>query len=452
MVRFAHKKAFSVGFKLNDIRNGSIEDIEEMLPRAAIALQYFWIWPNDLPNDALPAVVFDIAKVYAALIRAADSEVDKEEARHQGIVLAAIRTGMVEMFKLQYTDMSPGEVNKKIMTWHETAAETPKKPVPVAGSSAATVLPEIAEEEDEPEKKPAKVLKGEFEVKFPTALKVAAEKYLDDWTDPTDMEMFMASQHISLSVGVMACQGHSIVKCGHHFLSKVEAGQRGAWDGLKKQFLQGFSRGAGEWSGLSSSKWEDVAFHKAGHPVSMALKIRWAQDPAISDKVNRSGWGSIANRLPATEPDFELARVAWALVEKVKVTIVMMGGKVDTSRLATVIQRVEKEKTATARLPLIHDAILMTKAKAYEIAYCAGLLEAMCMQSGQPKHTILNSKGLAKLRSEEVSAGADAGLDYSAYTRNRREMREKGEIGAMSVVFGEHAKETAPIVLEHQMT
>lgn len=410
---------------ISDLRNGKLEDITEILPRVAIAPERRWILVADLPEKLLEARLPEIACAYGALIIASNPGLNEVAARQQGIVLAAIRLGMWKSFALSQTDLSPGETRTNLVRY---IAPTAPAPDPAATSSASTTI-------GTGKKKDAKADKGTFQYTWKDSKRTAGEAFVGKWGPLTNEEITAAQHLVGLASAILMLQGVSLVKCGHHFLSAPGQSMRKPWDGLLKQFRSKVQSVV--WPGLDAPWFEDLAFHAAGHPILMSMKKDFAQNPDMKERIKRAGWGVVAIRLPATEPDFEVVKAVIALFERVGPTMTAMGGTVNVAGLVEARLQVEQETDSKQRSAYVARSVGAVHSREPAIGYAIGIMEAMLLVSVGGTNTILAARSITKIKNDQPATVAEGSSDYRAYMASRRDARDRGRIEAMSVDFGE---------------
>jgi hypothetical protein len=402
-LNIANVEALQLPFPTQDLRNGQLDQIAAVVPRAAIPPAFFWLL--DVPVVGLDAISVSTLMVrnYAARMEG----LGEAAARDKAIVLAAVRAGARAFWALQDAELSQGEV---------AAAEVTYVPEAVPAPPAAAV--------------PAHVTAA-----FTAGNVGAADAAWNGFVELTAGERETMQYLVLLGIAAPPTQGWSLVKNGHHFLSNAGDAARAGWNAVRRQWASKLPATVSQWVTARNAWFDDVAFHKACHPIEMAFKIGLAQAIDTPRRLKAADFGSAAVRLPATEPDFEYAKVTLAVLAKVSGTITGMGGQVNTTALAAANAAVMTAAPGQARSNLIAIAIGMAHTRDPMIAVAAGILQATLDASGVGRDTLLTSFGMRKLIADypaEASAGANM---YRAWMQRQRDLIAQGTFTAPVIVF-----------------
>ncbi|GAB2210051.1 hypothetical protein Drorol1_Dr00015304 [Drosera rotundifolia] len=147
--------------------------------------------------------------------------------------------------------------------------------------------------------------------------------------DATDVERAVMSDLIMCDMGIPPLQGTHLMATGHHYLSAPGERSKQMFTVVEKQFWK--KSPTKEWVKADKEDIQDVLWHKAGHPINMAIKYRIAVDPTVPVKLRTAMTDSAASRLPAKESILKAAETLRTLVVNVRPFFESYGG--DTSYL-----------------------------------------------------------------------------------------------------------------------
>jgi len=390
---------YEVTFDVPNVRNGAVEDIVAMVPRATVPIAYQWIGIAGIDEEDHVTFALVYARLTAAWIRVQEPGMPIAEVRAKAIVLAGIRVGALVAYRLTGHDISDGEFAGSLATYVDGGDDN---------DDSAAIMPDD------------QTVEG-FAAAFgaiPTL---------------TEAEQVLLNFHITLGVPVVVTQGWSIVKCGHHFLSAPGLKMKSSWDAVKRQFGQMSTPEVREFVTQNSEWWEDIAFHKACHPVSMVLKQSLASDPEVAQRVSRSGWGSAAVRLPVVESEFEVVKAVMALANKVREPVMELGGTFTVDHLAQLIANVFSAHSTQARAVATAEAVQFVNDRAATVAYMGGMLQEMTMTSGTS--TILTAFSIKRILQAEPSSTNRGQTDYRSILRKRQEDIAAGVAHAANITL-----------------
>jgi len=395
---------FTVPFALPDLRNGSLGAVTAVVPSSAIPAHYYWLGIGGLPADKVVAFLEILARGYYTMIRVGAPSLSDATARDQAIVLASVRTGIRTMWAIQATDLSAGEIVPSVLTYR---------------ARDATVTPAVAEG---------------VSTNFTGGTATAYAAPWGTWTQFTPAEKEVAVHHIALAVAILPTQGWSLVKTDHHYLSDAPASMRAGWTAVKKQFDSKVPASVKAWVEARAAWWGDIAFHKSGHPVEMAVKIGLAGSPATGPKLTRAGYGSAAVRLPATDPAFEYVKLVLAILTKTSGVLTSLGATVDTSRLEAARAAVFNEADVQVRAGLIATAVSLAHTQDPSLAVAAGVLQYLT--EAETSNTITKSFGFKRLVAEYPAELASGRLMAVANAARQRQAIADGNPVAIRITFG----------------
>lgn len=402
---------FTVPFELPNLRNGELGTINAVVPSSAIPPQYYWLGIADMPIARAVAFLEILARGYYAQIRALAPTIAADVARGQAIVLAGIRTGTRVMWQLVTADLSASEMSPAMLTYR----------APVGAVAAAANVPAVAG-----------IAEG-VSVNFAGGTADASRTAWNGWQAMSAEENLVATHMITLAIAVLPTQGWSLVKTGHHYLSDGTPAMKAGWNALKKQYDSKIPAEVKTWIDGRTAWWSDIAFHKACHPVSMAVKLLIAGAVTTPAKLTKAGFGSAAVRLPATDPAFEYAKLVQAILTKTAGLLVSLGAEVYTEGLTQAVTRVFETDDAAARAERIAYAVSLAHSQDPLVAVAAGMLAYLTEE--QAGNTITRSYGYKRLVSEypaEMNMGRTLA---TAQTRRQRELIAEGKPIALKINF-----------------
>jgi hypothetical protein len=368
--------AFSVPYALPDLRNGTLGSITAVVPSSAIPSYYYWVGIGGLPDDRVVAYLEVFARTYYTMIRAGAPAISDATARDQAIVLAAVRVGTRKLWSIGTADLGASEIAPGYLTYR--AADANATPPVVEGVTTS----------------------------FTGGTATAFGGPWGAWTGLTAEEKEVAVHHIALAVAILPTQGWSLVKTEHHYLSDAPSAMRSGWTAVKKQFDGKVPASVKAWVEARAAWWGDIAFHKACHPIEMAVKISMAGSPATGPKLQRAGYGSAAVRLPATDPAFEYVKLILAILTKTGGVLTSLGATISTTLLVAAHDAVFAETNTATRANLIAVAVSLAHSQDPSMAVAAGVLQYLT--EAEPSNTITRSYGYRRLVADypaEVNMG-----------------------------------------------
>jgi len=395
---------FSTTFTVSDIRNGALESIVASVPSTAIPQEFYWVGVSDLPANRAVKFAEVIVRAHYAYIRRINSSIPEAKARETAIIVGGTRAGITAYWSVTTADLSPSELGGRIATYRAAAGTDPEG-VTVTTTSGSTTT-------------------------------TAQQGDWTNWVALTSTERARVAYHILLGIAIIPGQGYSLVNTGHHFLSTAGKKARAGWDAIKKQFLQMVDAPTREWITGLGADWEDLAFHKAGHPVLMSLKISMASDPSMRDKIKRAGFGAAAVRLPAISPEFMKARVAQSMIMKASSILTAAGATIDTVALDNIVGRVVNETDAAARALLVEQSKGVVDRAGADLGIVAGIVQKVSEDLPTAQQTLTNSFTFRKIVAEYPAEVARGMMLARAVLSRQREAIERGTSSGVSISFG----------------
>jgi len=377
-----------------DIRNGAIRDIQQAAPKASIDAAWKWAAVDNLPAErAVDCVEYYIRGAYAVLVTAlgnAITDPQRAEARRKALVLGAIRAGAHAAYRLTAADFTPTELTQSGYAY-------------VNGRIAARA--------------------GNGTVNGRHALAVGMPRI-----EPVEVELISAMVYLGMAVPVL--QGVSLVNSGHHFLPTT----KNIFDGQRKQALGLLHEPARALVDAMGATFDDMAFHKACHPISPPVKRRLAKDPEVPARLIMSGHGATAIRLPAVPSDAAIGKAGVALIQSAKPTIQSMGHHVDVTNGIALIRDLEQSAEGAPERAAVVAIQDWAAAQRGNLAFCAGIVQHVHEALGTGRHTLLNAYSVKKVMSDGP-ADVQRGVVYARVAAaNLRRSLEDGSFADPNIM------------------
>jgi hypothetical protein len=372
-----------------DLRNGDPANITQAAPKASIAQQFKWTHVTGMTSDNIVRFVdIVIRATYAQYLAAATvniTDAQRAMARDAAIIMGSVRAGAAAAYKLTPADLNAEEIVGAGFEIH------------VVNDRATT-----------------RVDAGTAGGKHAVATGMAGL---------TRDEVAVVGTLIYLGMAVPAMQGISLVLSGHHFLPTT----KNTFAGMKKQASQVGGSVVAAWIEQRGDTFDDLAFHKACHPISAPRKRTWAKSTDLAARLIASGHGAVAIRLPALPSDAQGGKAALAVIGKAAPVIEGMGHTVSVDQGAALIAAVEVAPEGRDEINAVNAVKAWLAANASSIAFCAGIVQAIAESGAGGRETTLNAYSMRKIVSEKA-ADVSRGTTYArAYTTRLREQALSGE-------------------------
>jgi hypothetical protein len=370
-----------------NLRNGALVDIQQAAPKSAMSALYAWPVITALTFDhAISVVEYSIRASYAQYLHAlgaAATAADQAEGRKRAIVLASVRAGAAAAYHITAADVTRSETVPAGMTYDPAARR-------IGQANTA----------------------GTATTRWGAAQSMAPL---------TTIEMGVVAACVYLGMGVPPLQGVSLVMTGHHYIPPTYS----LFQGLKKQMLGSTTTEVKGWIEGMADTFNDIAFHKACHPIAPTLKRALAKDNDVAHRLKASGHGSVAIRLPALPSEASGGKAAIALLKSAQATVVQMGHTLSYSRGATLMAALESAAAGQAEATACDDVVNWIASSAAQLAFCAGIVQQVHETSGQGKNTILAAYSVKRIMADNP-ADVNRGVMYAraANARLRRAMEE----------------------------
>jgi hypothetical protein len=370
-----------------DLKNGDLADITQAAPKASISSQYKWAVVTQLPvAKSVDAVEFVIRGTFAQLCSATTTTLTdavRAELRKHAIVLGSIRSGAAAAFRLVPGDMNTNECTTSGLEFSTASGRI------VASNGTATAG-----------------------AKYTLAIGMSPL---------VSTEVAVVGMLVYLGMAVPVLQGISLVTSGHHFLPTT----KNQFMGMKRQTLGLGNDASRQWIESMGETFDDLAFHKACHPISPPAKRRWAKMTDVRDRLVASGHGAAAARLPATPSEAAIGKTSIALVVAAAPTIRSMGHTVTTTdgeRLLFALERASEGPDERVAIQAIQG---WAATHSSSVAFCAGIAQFVHESTAQGRNTLLMAYSVRKLMAEHPT-DVQRGQTYArvASDRIREAMRE----------------------------
>jgi hypothetical protein len=374
-----------------DLRNGDAATITQAAPKASIAAAYKWSVITNLTHDlAVHCVEAVIRAQYAQLLSASPGnpgDPEKADAKRKAIVLGAIRAGAMSAFRIE-----PEDINRMETSGAGSMLTKVGNVIRIsAGAGNATAAPKHA-----------------------IASSMAAI---------TPLEVRVVGMLIFLGMAVPALQGISLVLTGHHYLPTTKA----VFAGMRKQAIQVGGAEVAAWVEQMGDAFDDMAFHKACHPISPPRKRTWAKDVRLAPRLTASGHGAAAIRIPALPSDAQGGKAALAVIRKATPVIEGMKHTITVTRGIELIKAVEQAEEGQEEIDAVNAVKAWLDAHAAKIGFCIGIVEHLAETGGGANETTLKAHSIRKIKSEQVAAAVRGNVYCRAYNGTMRAAAESGE-------------------------
>lgn len=380
-----------------DLKNGNAETIGQAAPKASISTPYKWAHIGGLNAERAVEVVDAIIRAqYAQILAAAAAHPDeatRRSARTKAIILGSIRAGATAAYRLARPDMNAMEV--------------------VGSGSDITHMA-----------RGARITAGNGTAAPKYALALGMEAL-----SAVDVKVVGTLVYLGMAVPVL--QGISLVTSGHHFLPST----KNIFTGMKRQALQVGGADVTAWVEAVGETFDDMAFHKACHPISPPRKRSWAKSTDLAVRLTASGHGAAAIRLPALPSDAQGGKAALAVVKKAAPVIEGMGHHVTWAHGAELVAAVEAASEGRAEIEAVAAVRHWLDANAAYIAFCAGIVQTLAEAGTGHEETTLRAFSMKKVLSEQVAAAIRGNTYCRAYNTRMRQSAEAGTFDDPNIVL-----------------
>jgi len=371
-----------------DLRNGDAQMITQAAPKASIPTAYKWAHITGLDSTrAVDVMDAMIRAQYAQILSAGAAnpgDAERRDARTKAIVLGSVRSGAAAAYRLGPEDMNATEVVRS------GTSITHAGDVHTITAGAGTAAPKHA---------------------------------IAIGMDPlTPIEVKAAGTMAFLGMAVPVLQGVSLVLSGHHYLPTT----KNTFAGMKKQALQVGGADVTAWVESVGEVFDDMAFHKACHPISAPRKRTWAKSTDVAVRLAASGHGAASIRLPALPSDAQGGKAALAVIKKAAPVIIGMHHTVSSNVGLGLVRAVEvavegrEERDATTAVRNWLDA------NSSAIAFCAGIVQTLAEAGTGREETTLKAYSMRKIMSEQIASVTRGNTYCRAYNTRMRTAAENG--------------------------
>jgi hypothetical protein len=366
-----------------DLRNGDVALIQQAAPKASVAEEYKWAHIAGMQaSDAVNLVEYLIRGTYAHICaRNPGDSTDqaRAEIRKKAIVLGAVRAGAAAANSITPQDMNASEVTNGGYSFNSGRIG------PTTGAGTAA---------------------GKYTV-------------ASGMTALTALEIKVVGILVYMGMAVPALQGASLVNSGHHYLPTTA----NIFAGLRRQTLGLGQEDVKAWIGALGETFDDLAFHKACHPISPPVKRRWAKSQTLPARLMAAGHGAAAIRLPAIPSDAQTGKTAVALMMRAKPVIHQMGHTMELVQGPQLLENLGGASEGMPEREAVSALQAWAAAHATNIAFCAGIVQAVHQASGTGRNTLLSAYSVRKVMGEHPDR-VQMGETYAraANTRAREAM------------------------------
>lgn len=433
---------------ISDLRNGGLAIIRQPARAAAIGAQFFWTGVGGATPDRSPGLVglwirsafgTIAAADFAAAVAAAHtadpaaptlagdrlqgraglydaSLVVAEQSnanRFRAIALGATRCGLTASWRIL-----PAELEGS-----ETAAATVFTTDANGGNVRLT------------------------STRIPTANNLSVAEALALWMPAlTPEELDFAYLCLRLAAAAAPLAGLSLLETNHHYLSSRLQATRAT----EKQLLGDVSADAVAFWRSAEDTARDMVWHKASHPVGTRLLKLLALDVNVPKRLNLSGLGSAAVRLPFCESELKRAGAYLALIDSCAPLLAVANYTVKLPVLRAAVAYVKayphaiqhaagaglppadpQRPTVRSRAAAIEDVLLPALDKAASIvAWLSGLYTGLAEQADMniSQDTLMRAYSVRKAKAGHVASAALGKQAYEAYRRYAMNQADKGTL------------------------
>jgi hypothetical protein len=404
-----------------DIRNGDVSDARSLLMKATIPVAYHWVpVANCAPTQAMGNIEGFIKGHISYLTANMPATTTAATVRKLGICLGVARAVATAYYSIGNTDLVQAETADAILKLSPTTATR------ASGGYTARAT-----------------------------LSAARKTALNEALALTTEEQAVVKALIPACIGIIPLQGYSLMMCQHHYLSQEATQSRRAFAVVEKQFWR--NSDVSTWFGTDTALIQDALWHKACHPVNMAIKTASATSETIAQMLKSAGAGSAAARLPAVESEVRAANSYRTLLATVAPMYTMCQGGVAYEFLDIAIDTVlsfpvgvtnpARPPNLNARVPAsVVDRLTacawvtsLLGRNADKAAHCYGFYCTMMEQSnvlsgGAGTESLMTSHSLSKLKNQSHASFVAGQQFYTDYQSVRMTLRNNGSIMAPNLI------------------
>jgi hypothetical protein len=239
----------------------------------------------------------------------------------------------------------------------------------------------------------------------------------------TPIEEGVISLCVYLGMATPVLQGVSLVMTGHHYIPTTYS----LFKGLKKQGLGSATADTRAWVDGMGETFDDMAFHKACHPIAPLLKRALARDMDVAQRLRASGHGSAAIRLPAVPSEASGGKAVIALLKSAHDTFAQMGHTISWVTGAELMLALEHAAPGAPEAAACDAIIQWIADNSKHIAFCAGIVTQVHETTGTGRNTILAAYSIKRIIADNP-APVSRGVMYARAASAR--LRASMESGA----------------------
>jgi len=214
------------------------------------------------------------------------------------------------------------------------------------------------------------------------------------------LEVEVVGVLIYIGMAVPVLQGVSLVMSGHHYIPPTY----NLFKGIKRQALGGCSSEARNWIDGMGEVFDDMAFHKACHPISPTLKRTLSKSSDTAQRLKASGHGAAAIRLPAIPSEASGGKAAIALARSAASTMHQMGHNIDVSIGMGLMTRLERAREGQEEADACDAVVNWIANVGDNLAFCAGIVSQVHESTGTGTNTILAAYSVKRIIADHPSA------------------------------------------------
>lgn len=392
--------------QLPDLMNGDAVTLTPIYLSPGVEAMWKWVIPNAGPRTTNEELINAVLEVATMMCLAAGDPNDRN-VRMASLIVAMARLIVTRSWNIAMADLEP--------------AQRVVIPAAQLESGHTNLVPDYAA--DGP---------GTIAIVAKNAMYTELAGMFD-----ADVSAFMVKLTL-LAMGLPAMVGCSLVTSnGHHFVPTTAH----IFRAVAHQVFQNKTPSA---PGLDSAMTEDAMYHKAMHPIKTGVLVWIARNPACKQRINSSGLGSAAVRMPALFASEKSASAIVAVVRKALAasTEHNVSGNAQVIINAAADVTIEPDVPITAGVLSNSQDALAALEQTYgeHIGWCAGYLTAM-MENANTQGgtaTVLKAYSIRRIISDNEASYASGSQWYGIATRWRRQVISAGDLPGVGL-FGETA-------------
>lgn len=273
----------------------------------------------------------------------------------------------------------------------------------------------------------------------------------------TTVEVDLAYAFMVMGQAAPVRAGAQLLETGHHYLSDADASAR--CRAIEREVTNTLASDARNLWRANIELFRNAIWHAAPHRVTTAVLEGFAEDPDMPDRLNATGFGSMAVGLPALEDLFARAKAYLAVYDHIAQTAAAHGHTItlnDLKATVTALTNLNRRGQLTGNKPVLPGSPETawppncdTRAKALKLylepatakaepvaAWMFGFYKEICSRAGiratSPEGSLLRAYSLKRAVSNFVGEANRAQEMYAARARYIRTKAEEGELETYS--------------------